>query len=284
MPEIVNLKYEGALIEEHSGMDAYEVADAIDGFADFLRSIAQANYGETKLQLSISGLRQGSFEIQFLFEVAAAANTALNALGAVSLSDAIKQAVELLKHLRGNSPKSIKQTDRGSVIVENNNGQIIVVNQPIVTAIVNGDASQSAEKFLRRPLNNEADKVQITVDGKKAAEISKSIADSFVPIGNGENLGESVSEPHLTIQALVLEGDGQWRFSDGKNKFRAEISDEAFLSQVKTGRERFGRGDILKVRLRSRQEKIRGQLRTTHVIEKVLEHEPYAGTGQLTLL
>jgi hypothetical protein len=87
-----------------------------------------------------------------------------------------------------------------------------------------------------------------------------------------------VADQYLTIRTVVLEGDGKWRFSDGRNTFRAEVADPRFLQRVKQGRERFGRGDILSVRLRSRQEKIKGQLRTTHVIEEVFSHEPYQGT------
>lgn len=276
MAETISLRYTGAAISARQGMDAYDVAEAIDGFTDFLRSITQITYGEeAQPQLTVRGFREGSLGIEFVYDVAGAATTIFSSVGPQSLLDLIKNIFKLLEHLKGQAPKSIKSADRGGVIVENNDGDTILVSNSVVHIVVNGPAGQSAEQFARRPLRGEAEKVQIRVNGKLAASADRTTADSLVPIGSGEELGEFVAEQHLMIQTVVLEGDGQWRFSDGRNNFRAKINDERFLRQVRNGRERFGRGDLLKVRLRSKQERIKGQLRTIHVVEEVLEHQPY---------
>jgi hypothetical protein len=275
MREILNLKYSGKKIQQNKGMAVSEVAESLEGFADFLKALTSSSEDDPTITIVVQGFRKGSLDIQLALEIAAAAQTTLAAVGVHDLTEAVKQAFKLLKHLKGETPKSIKQADHGSVIVENNSGQILVFNQPVVHAILNTDASQSAEQFIKRPLRAEAEKLEIKVNGKIAAKVDRSISENFIALGNGEALGEFNSQQHLTIQTVVLEGDGHWRFSDGRNKFRAQIEDEAFLERVRQGRERFGRGDILKVKLRSVQEKVRGQLRTSHFIEEVLGHEPY---------
>ncbi|MEX2165573.1 MAG: hypothetical protein WD852_00905 [Methyloceanibacter sp.] len=271
----IELHYAGEKISEQNGMAANDVADSIEGFADFLYSITRAAYGaEVEVKLIVRTAKPGSFDIQFLYEVGAVAYTIVSAIGADSIADLIRQSFDLLKHLKGEPPKSVKTADRGSVFVENNAGQIIVVNQPVIHAVVDGRAGNGAEKFARRPLQHEAEELDVLVDGKVAAKADRRSANFLVPISKGDTLNEFVSDQFLTIRTVVLEGDGQWRFSDGKNSFRAVIDDRGFLQRVKEGKERFGRGDILRVRLRSKQEKVRGQLRTTHMIEEVLSHEP----------
>lgn len=150
-----------------------------------------------------------------------------------------------------------------------------MISDSVLHAVLNTNASQSAEQFIKHPLQSEAERLEVKINGKTATKIDRSTADDYLAIGQGETLGQFKSEQHLTIQTVVLEGDGLWRFSDGRNKFRAEIEDKKFLDRVRSGRERFGRGDILKVKLRSAQEKVRGQLKTSHFIEEVLGHEPY---------
>lgn len=270
-------------ISAREAMAAYEIAEAIEGFADFLQSIAEETYGvDVRFQLSIRAPRRGSFDLQFLYEIAGTTNTILSALGPTNLADFVKQVFELLKHLKGESPKSVQNADHGSVAVQNNYGDIIVVNQPVLNIVVDGPAGRSSEHFARRPLQREADNVEISVNGKVAASADKAAADCFVPIGKGEAISEFISEPYLEIRTVVLEGDGQWRFSDGRNKLAAKIDDIEFLQRVRRGQERFGKGDLLKVRLRSRQERTKGQLRITHLVEKVLDHErPQRGQGTL---
>jgi hypothetical protein len=282
MRELVNLRYSGSQIKDQDGMDAYDAAEAIDGFSDFLNSIAQSVYGQDyEVRPTLSGVREGSLDLPFIVEFVGVATTIISS-GAPPLDEVIKKAFELFKHLKGQPAKSIKATD-GGVAVENNTGSILVVNNPTYNLIFNGDAASSAERFARKPLQKQADNLDISVNGKLAASAHKDSADSFKPVGDGEKLAEFFADQYLTIQTVVLEGDGNWRFTDGRNKFRAEIEDKEFLQRIKDGRERFGRGDILRVRLRSRQEKVRGQLKTVHVVEKVLGHEPHK-VGQLNLI
>ncbi len=281
MQEIIELKYLGRVLDKEEGMDAYDVAEAIDGFADFVITLAHAVYGtDTPTRLNIRGVPKGSLDIQFVLDTMGVAMPLLGHVG--GLLGAVNQSIALLKHLKGSQPKTATHVDGGSVQVENNDGQITVVNGDIYNVVLTSDLGKQTEQFLGRPLHKTADAVEVRVASQIAAIANRNNADSFVSLGKGEPLATHTSETYLTIQTVVLEGDGLWRFSDGRNKFRAAINDAVFLKRVSSGSERFGRGDILRVKLRSVQEKIKGELRTTHTVEQVLEHQPYSG-GQSTL-
>jgi hypothetical protein len=69
MRELVNLRYDGELIRSQDGMDAYDVAEAIDGFSDFLNGIPQTIYGqEIEVRPILRGVREGSIDLPFVVE------------------------------------------------------------------------------------------------------------------------------------------------------------------------------------------------------------------------
>lgn len=61
----------------------------------------------------------------------------------------------------------------------------------------------------------------------------------------------------------------------------AAIQDADFADGVEVGSERFAKNDLLRVRLRTRQSKVQGGLRTERTIVEVIEHIP--GSTQLDL-
>lgn len=155
MREIVNIRYSGSQIEKQEGMDAYDAAEAIDGFSDFLNSIAQSVYGQDfEIRPTLGGAHEGSLDLPFIVDFMGVATTIVSS-GAPPLEEIIKKAFDLFKHLKGQPAKSIKASD-GSVAVENNSGNILVVNNPIYNLVLNGDAASSAERFARKPLQRQA--------------------------------------------------------------------------------------------------------------------------------
>jgi hypothetical protein len=282
MQEIIELKYDGPTSDGRFGIDVYEAVEALDGFADFIVALGRAVYGEgPPFRLTITGITAGSLDIKLIYDCFGFIAPFVG--HAPDLFTAISHAVALFKHLKGHLPIATQSAGDGSVQITNQDGQITVVNGSVYNVVINADLGKNVEQFLSRPLKKEADSVEIRVDSKIAANANKNNADSFVSLGKGQELGTYTAETYLTIQTVVLEGDGLWRFSDGRNKFRAAINDTAFLRRVSSGSERFGRGDLLKVKLKSVQERIKGELRTTHSVEQVLDHQPYDGK-QSTML
>ncbi|AWJ93833.1 hypothetical protein Sp245p_28860 (plasmid) [Azospirillum baldaniorum] len=281
MEQVIVLKYDG-LSAKFGEMDAHEAAESIRGFADFTRRLAEAVYGgkEAQVQSAVRGIHHGSVEFEFVFKFLVEGAGMLASVWPPSVSpmDLIKvltECIKLLKHLGGQPPASIKKADHGSVYVENNTGQVINIGQLTVNLVLeNKEVSRAAQKFVKRPLERSADEVKIMVDSQEVANINREEAQSFVPIDASNILIENTAEVYLSVGTAVLQGKTRWRFTDGRNHFSAQIEDLDFLGRVERGEERFGRGDVMLVKLRTTQKQAGGKLRAEYTIEEVLDHTP----------
>ena len=96
-----------------------------------------------------------------------------------------------------------------------------------------------------------------------------------------EQINEDVTEKSFTIHSLSFREDNKWKLSDGTNTFWVTIKDEDFLNRVNENQEIFTKGDILKVKLRTKQWQTSEGLKTEYEAEKILEHK--SGAIQLKL-
>lgn len=275
METLLRLRYSGSAAERGE-MDAYDVAEAIHGFSDFTRKIGAALHGDdVQIRTTIRGLRRGSFEIDLFYQIVAQEGFGLLASTiepVKNLIGLIQECINLLKHLQGEPPKSIKKSEDQSIFVENNHGEINIYSDNSVNIVLSPDTGRAVSKFVQKPLQKDANKIEICADDDVIASASSDESEFFVPVSAGDILIESTVEIFLTILTVVLEGKSMWRFTDGRIKYSAKIEDEEFLERVNFGRERFGHGDILRVRLRTTQVRLNGSIKTDYVVEKVLEH------------
>ncbi|MQP67064.1 hypothetical protein GE253_17185 [Niveispirillum sp. SYP-B3756] len=277
MEDIFLLKYDG-LSATMGEMDAYDVADALRGFADFSRRVSEGVYGrKMEIRTSVRDIRHGSVEIEFLTRILSSENMALLVTMYEHLPSVLKvigECIKLFKHLQGQKPASIKKAENGSVLVENNSGTILVFNQSTVNIALDQKTGRSVQSFIKKPLGRSADTLVIKADGREIANINREESQYFFPIDSTDLLTETKSEIYLTIATTVFEGHAQWRFHDGRDTFSARIEDQVFLDRVERGEERFGKGDALLVRLRAMQKRANGRLVAEYVIEDVIKHMP----------
>jgi len=69
----------------------------------------------------------------------------------------------------------------------------------------------------------------------------------------------------------VLQGEGMWRFKYGRMYLTAKLLDDEYRQRVTNGEESFKHGDLLKVRLKTVQEKVGHRVVTRHSIIKVID-------------
>ena len=93
-----------------------------------------------------------------------------------------------------------------------------------------------------------------------------------VPAAPDEVLLDQEREVNLQPLNIAFQESNKWRVTDGSQPFYASLADQQFLTKIMTSQERFGRGDILKVRLHTRQYRTDEGLRTDHTILEVLQH------------
>lgn len=279
---IFSLRYDGAGISE--GLEPAAFSEALRGFTEFITTITEHQYGDAgQTTLKVHRLSQGSLVLDVLQRLG---DLTLNDMIAAtaSVSTEIRQAIDLLKHLRGQPPKSQERVSDNRVAVQNNSGNIAVFNNSTVNLVVNGDIGGSIERFAKPVQSGEASGFSLALDAEAVAQVSRSEAGSMVSVAQDKALLESESELWLTATKVVLEGEANWTFSDGRRPFSAPVNDPDFLAGVNTGRERFGNGDRLLVRLKARQTQRGSKLRTQYEVVKVIRHERSSVAAQGDLL
>lgn len=277
MERKITLKYDGG-DASRGELDAYAAAEAIKSFYDFSKYLTSEIYGEeAQIEAKISAFRQGSHEIEFLLQLTEGAALLMSVTDAFSgpadFISLFKDVFSLIKHLKGNPPTAIRKAENGSVFVENNSGEINVFNNPTINLVVKDPKlSKAASGFVNHPLRKSARSLALLSENAIIDRISEEQSKAFVPLNLSDTLTSNTAETYLTISTAVLEGANSWKFSDGRSSITAKIEDEEFLNKVQNGLERFGKGDGLRVMLRSTQLRERGNLKAIYAIEKVLDH------------
>lgn len=77
----------------------------------------------------------------------------------------------------------------------------------------------------------------------------------------------------MQIEAAVFKDNNKWKFDNGGSPINAAILDEEFLRKIDSGELRFGKGDLLKVKLKTIQTFAHGKLKTEFQVIEVLEHK-----------
>lgn len=278
---VFSIRYEGEGISE--GLEPTAFAEALRGFAEFITTVTETLYGTSEgTTLKIHRLSQGSLLLEMLQRLGeVTVNDMLAAT--VSISAEINHAIELLKHLRGQPPKSVDIAPDNRVAVQNNNGNIAFFSHSTVHMVVSGDLGGSIERFTKPVTEGQASGFAIEVNSEPATQVSRADAESMVSVAADKELLESESEIWLTATKVVLQGDAKWTFSDGRRPITAPVMDPNFLERVGTGHQRFGNGDRLLVRLKTKQFQRGTRLRTQYEVTQVLKHERQPADGQASL-
>ena len=88
-----------------------------------------------------------------------------------------------------------------------------------------------------------------------------------------DDLNFEISETYIQIESVSFKEKNKWKFSNGKFFFNANITDEDFLAKIDSGELRFGKGDILKVKLKTVQTIAHNKLKSDYEVIKVIEHK-----------
>lgn len=275
---IFSLRYEGPGISD--GLEPAAFADALRGFADFVSTVTEFQYGNAEgVTLKVHRLTQGSLILELLQHIGDVTVTDMLAT-AVTVGKEISEAIELLKHLKGVPPVEVVRASDNRVQVQNNEGNVVVFNQSTVNLVVNGDVGEAIGRLAEPVSSGQATGLSLSINHEPVGSVGKQDVRSMVSVAGTRELLDNESEMWVTATKVVLQGEANWTFSDGRRPFNAPISDTDFLKSVNAGRERFGNGDRLLVRMRSKQLQRGNRLRTQYEITKVIKHERPASAGQ----
>ena len=188
--------------------------------------------------------------------------------------------IGLLKWLRGKKEKEIRQKTGGISLVVATNGSSVHVHQNVVNILNNHRVPKALNDALK-PLEREGidwlefSDVNVPAGGNR---ITREDREDFQQIAEqreqDHDIDEhtSVYERLLGLVSVSFEGGYVWRFTDGRSRFTASMSDPDFLARVEGGAAVFRSGTLLRVRVKTTTTFTEsGAPQTRHTIVKVLQ-------------
>lgn len=216
---------------------------------------------ESKVNIKIKALSEGSFEVNWVYEFVAMATVAVPLLPqAISTSSdlltILVSFLDIKKHLKGEEPKKIEEHDE-SIEIENNSGKIIFVNKPVYNLYTNNTKIQDAISSNFSTLQEDPTIESFEVRDSNEQTLHVATKEDF----SGMAMKTSVLEKGtrvitevatLHIFKLVFDSKYKWEFYYKGNKISAYVVDDNFFNTIDSGEE-FAKGDTLIVELQIEQ-------------------------------
>lgn len=190
--------------------------------------------------------------------------------------------IQLYQKLKGKPPVRVEEETEG-VRVYYSETEFELVDKRVLRLYRNKSIASDLTKMLEPLSKDGIDSLYVVRDANdKDVEllIDKNEVDFFKYQEVDEDLNSDISETYVQIESVSFKENNKWKFSNGKFFFNASISDEDFISSVDAGKFRFGKGDILKVRLKVLQSIVHNKLKSEYEIIKVIEHKPMKSNEQ----
>ncbi|MDX2128941.1 MAG: hypothetical protein SFU91_07895 [Chloroherpetonaceae bacterium] len=189
----------------------------------------------------------------------------------------------LIKFGKNQKPKTTIEIDNGSKVrLEFDDGRVIEVKNGADRLYQNIAVRKAAEKVFKPLENKGIDEIKIIGKEEIIFEAKKEDLPAFQVSTKSEEIiiSDKIEVKYLSIVSLAFKDDNKWRLTDGSSTFSVSIHDEAFVNRIKSNREIFSMGTILKVQMRIIVYNTTEGIKTDYQVLKVEENIPPA---QLTL-
>lgn len=301
----LTLAYDGEALRE-GRMDVRELAPALLAVGDLFRAaraVATTEEGDVHVYIK-AGTPKGSFPftLEVVQPIALQVSNWLSQHGTVisSAADLLEivgfaggipiGAWEFIRRRRNRAITKTEDAGQGLVRVHIEGGDHIEV-RTTVFAIASDAAFQRAVAAVVAPLAGPGvDTLEIREDPTKpgpALATSEDVAALTPTASEGLQDAEVMGEHEMTLEIVRVHfrRRHRWQLSDGSRSFGVVILDEDFLSKaLDRGEIRFGKGDMLRVRLRTEQGRAGdGRLTTNYFATKVLQVFPSRRPDQARL-
>lgn len=277
--------YDGPALQAHT-MDVRELAPAMIAMADLLKAANAELYGDkADVRVAVrAGFKEGSFGIDMVFfqdmmtqlsdffsgKEASATSNAIQIMSGIGITGG--GVIALLRWLRGRKIERIEQRQDIAAIWTADEG--IEVDLATLRLFKSRRVRLELRNVMRPMESDGIDSLFLTQGKSITQTILRNEIDCFTPPSDDDiPLSDTTaSGVMLKIESVVFKDGNKWRFTDGTRSFFAAIEDDAFISRIDSGEERFGKADILVVDLRQLQFAIDGELKSEYRILRVHEH------------
>lgn len=264
-----NLKYEGEALKDHK-MSAKYLSIALEAMDDLLTEAnAEINGKNVKIEVKVNaGFQKGSFVLELfalLIDNIGNLSNFLEIVDSEGILDLLLDMVNDIKLPKRKRPQT-KNKDRG-----------LDVDSPKI---------RKPLAALVSPVKNDVgiESVTISKDKIPLLKVCKSEVHYFdCPKPSEEKQDESVYEVSVTVVRPFFVEERKWFVNDGESGFYVTIEDEDFIRRVNNHEEVFGKGDILRVRMRTEQfsSSDERKLKMEYFIEEVLDKKLPSNNGEL---
>lgn len=292
MPEaIMTLEFEGDAVDAAT-MDVRQLAPALIAAADAIREAHQLlRVPGPPPQVNVRAIRPGSFIIDLLVAEPSILQRAMELLNSpevtagLDLSGMVGIVVgsfSLIKRLANRKIAKTEAIRPGLIRLILEDGTVIETPPDTLQLVLDASYRHSIRGVVEPLASGRGiTSLVVSTDGESQTVTGTDLRAFEVPHTVEEELVDTISEVVLRPVSLSFTEGNKWRFHDGESIFYAAIDDPRFAESVELGTERFAKNDMLRVRLRIRQTKVEGGLRTERSIVEVLQHLP--GATQLDL-
>ncbi|MEJ5205192.1 hypothetical protein [Acinetobacter junii] len=281
--------YDGWALEHHM-MDVRDLAPAMIAVNDLLSNANKIINGD-KVDINLkvnAAFKAGSFGMElhtvvhylsqirdiFAGQNASAISNAWTILEIIGLVGGAG-LIGLIRYLRGNKPTKIVEND-GKFKVYISEQEYYETDGNTVKLFKNKTVVADLNKMLEPLEKDGIDSFFVSKTGHKSdaeLKISEDEILFFEYQDTESELSENIITTYIQIETAVFKEKNKWKFDNGGSPISASILDEEFLRKIDCGEMRFGKGDLLKVKLRSIQTFAHGRIKTDFEVLEVLEHK-----------
>lgn len=266
MTETKQNEFQLILQGEKHDIDANILAETIQNFDLIIREINEELKPEYPLNLRVKTFEEGSFEILFALLSDPTINTSLfsllskdNLSIAGNVISTFADILSIKDFLGGKKPSSIENTGDNQTKIENNKGEVkivnkksgdIIFNNPVINLTINNtfntlkkETEIEGMKFVS-DLNNQ----QVEILKSNFLEIANSDLSQkeIENIEIAETRNITKENTPLSIFKIVFDEKYKWQFLDNNGqKISATIKDKEFFEKVRKRELYFTNGDVL---------------------------------------
>jgi len=275
--ERFDVRFDGPALREHR-----IPADVLASSLLALSAAAQAAHLAVdplapRISLDIQAQREGSFSVDLLItdtvSVLSSPEAVAMATGGSIVAvvyGAIKGGARLLKWLKGRTIREEVDLGDGQTRITAMDGATIVIDSSVYVAIQDRTFRESMRDAVA-PVGREGiDFVEIG-QGDDQERVTKQDLPAFDVPESGEVLGETTREAFLQLLTVNFQPGSKWRFTEGGAPYWASVRDENFARRVANHEIEFGKGDILRAEVHTRQLREGTKLSAENVVIKVLD-------------
>jgi hypothetical protein len=193
--------------------------------------------------------------------------------------------MRFLSNLHGRSVMAEERPVPGTMRLVLEDEQVIETSEDSWALYQSIEVRESIDRVVEPLRNDGIDELVIDAIENEELRISRDEVGVFEPPSRVEQ--EVLTDNREEVLQIIAPnfGERMWKFTDGANTILASIQDRDFNDRVVRGEEAFKYGDALRCRVSFRQYYSEdGNLRTSRVITRVIEHLPRRAVVQRSIL